>query len=198
MAGRFFEANARRLPECNSAAVLGEFLIQAGILTQYQFDRIMAGKTHGLVLGQYRVLERLGAGGMGIVFLGEHVLMKRKVAIKVLPMDDACPADVVKRFCVEIQVLSQLQHPNIVMAFDSGRVDAAPGFPRLLYLVMELVDGCDLDQYVQQNGPVPIGTACNWIRSARWISCLRSKVPILRALARWPTFTLWEPPCFGC
>src|ERR1019366_3893337 len=64
MADRFLESNARRLPECDSAAALGEFLIEAGLLTQYQFDRIMAGTAYGLVLGQYRVLERLGAGGM--------------------------------------------------------------------------------------------------------------------------------------
>jgi serine/threonine protein kinase len=166
MADRFLESNARRLPECDSAAALGEFLIEAGLLTQYQFDRIMAGTAYGLVLGQYRVLERLGAGGMGIVFLAQHMLMKRKVAIKVLPVDDNCPPDVVKRFYVEMQVLAQLHHPNIVMAFDSGRVDSAPGFPRLLYLVMELVDGCDLERYVDRHGPVPIGTACNWIRQA--------------------------------
>ena len=104
----FLETNAQRLPECDSAAALGEFLIQAGFLTQYQFDRIMAGTTYGLVLGQYRVLERLGAGGMGIVFLGQHMLMKRKVAIKVLPVDDDCPPDVVKRFYVEMQVLARM------------------------------------------------------------------------------------------
>ena len=166
LADQFLETNAPNLPQCNSAAALGEFLIQAGLLTQFQFERIMAGNTYGLVLGDYRVLERLGAGGMGIVFLGQHMLMKRKVAIKVLPVDDDCPPLVVQRFYVEMQVLAQLHHPNIVMAFDSGRVDAAPGFPGLLYLVMELVDGCDLGLYVQRHGPVPIGKACNWIRQA--------------------------------
>jgi serine/threonine protein kinase len=162
----FLKANARHLPEFNTGAALGEFLVQAGFLTQYQLAHIMAGTTYGLVLGQYRVLDRLGAGGMGIVFLGEHALMKRKVAIKVVPVDDDCPRDLVKRFYVEMQVLAKLNHPNIVMAFDSGRAEAAPGFPRLLYLVMELVDGCDLEHYVQIHGRVPIGLACNWIRQA--------------------------------
>ena len=166
MADRFLETNALHLPQFNSAPALGEFLIQTGFLTRFQFERITAGKTHGLVLGDYRVLEKLGTGGMSIVFLGEHMLMKRKVAIKVLPVDDDCPPGFVNRFYAEMQVMAQLQHPNIVMAFDSGRVDAAPGFPSLLYLVMEYVDGCDLEQHVLRNGPVPIGQACNWIRQA--------------------------------
>lgn len=166
IADGFLKANAPALGTCETAAALGEFLVQKGFLTQYQLDRIMAGTTYGLVLGQYRVLERLGAGGMGIVFLGEHVMMKRKVAIKVLPVDDDCPPDVVKRFYIEMRVLAQMHHPNIVMAFDSGRVDPVPGFPRLLYLVMELVDGCDLEQCVMRSGRVPISTACNWIRQA--------------------------------
>jgi serine/threonine protein kinase len=162
----FLQANTPILQACDTAVALGQYLVEQGFLTQYQQNRILAGTTYGLVLGQYRVLDRLGAGGMGIVFLGEHTLMKRKVAIKVLPVDDDCPPDVVKRFYIEMRVLAQLYHPNIVMAYDSGRAEAVPGFPRLLYLVMELVDGCDLERHVLQNGPAPVGTACNWIRQA--------------------------------
>jgi eukaryotic-like serine/threonine-protein kinase len=162
----FLQANAPRLPEFDSAASLGAFLVEQGLLTQYQLDRIVAGKTYGLMLGQYRVLERLGAGGMGIVFLGEHTMMKRRAAVKVLPVDDDCAPALVKRFYAEMKVLAQLHHPNIVAAYDAGRVDAPPGFPNLLYLVMELIDGCDLERHVEQHGRVPIAKACEWVRQA--------------------------------
>ncbi len=166
LARQFLQTNETRLGDYRCAEDVGHALIQDGLLTRYQLNRILAGTTHGLVLGNYRVLERIGAGGMGIVFLGEHMMMRRKVAIKVLPADEDCPPEMLERFYREMRVLGQLQHPNIVMAFDSGRVPPSPGQPPLIYLVMEYVDGCDLDQYGRRHGPVPIGKACNWIRQA--------------------------------
>jgi serine/threonine protein kinase len=59
-------------------------LVQHGLLTEYQAGRVEAGTTYGLIFGNYRVLDRLGAGGMGVVFKAEHVVMRRPVAIKVL------------------------------------------------------------------------------------------------------------------
>jgi serine/threonine protein kinase len=166
LAGQFLQANAPNLPELKNASLVGEALIRSGLLTQYQLDRLYSGTTHGLVLGSYRVLARLGSGGMGTVFLGEHMMMRRRVAIKVLPVDDDCPSSHLDRFYAEMRVLAQLQHPNIVMAFDSGRVPAQSGFPQLLYLVMELIDGCNMEQHVRLHGPVAIAQACNWIRQA--------------------------------
>jgi serine/threonine protein kinase len=166
VAGDFLRGHAGRLAAFDDAKHTGDALVQASLLSRYQLDRILAGNTHGLVLGNYRVLAQIGAGGMGVVFQGEHALMRRKVAIKVLPVDDGCPAEMLQRFYNEMRVLAQLNHPNIVTAYDSGRIAASAGLPLLLYLVMELVDGCDLEQYVQRNGRVDIGTACRWICQA--------------------------------
>jgi serine/threonine protein kinase len=166
LAKEFVKALAGHLSEFASAESLGEALVQAGLLTQYQLDRVMSGKTYGLVLGHYRVLDRLGAGGMGIVYLGEHISMQRRVAIKVLPVDDDCPPMLLERFHSEARALAKLHHPNIVMAYDAGQVAPALGFPLLEYLIMELVGGCDLEQHVQINGPVGVGKACNWICQA--------------------------------
>lgn len=69
---------------CSETERLLPLLVRYGLLTEYQAARVEAGKTYGLVLGQYRILDRLGAGGMGIVFKAEHVDMRRQVAIKVL------------------------------------------------------------------------------------------------------------------
>ncbi|MSU78660.1 MAG: hypothetical protein EXS16_11275 [Gemmataceae bacterium] len=69
---------------CSELARLLPMLVHHGLLTEFQAARIEAGTTYGLILGNYRVLDRLGSGGMGVVFKAEHVVMRRTVAIKVL------------------------------------------------------------------------------------------------------------------
>jgi response regulator RpfG family c-di-GMP phosphodiesterase/serine/threonine protein kinase len=181
-----------RLREYTSEERLGQALLQAGLLSPYQLDRIMAGSIHGLVLGNYRVLEELGRGGMGVVYLAEHRLMKRRVAVKVLPVDDDCPAAVRTRFFAEMRVLSELSHPNVVLAFDAGespgdgalsgslrssaasagledsasRMPLPHSGPPLLYLVTELVEGGDLEKYVVNHGLCSVSEACRYIRQA--------------------------------
>src|ERR1700730_9229849 len=93
-ADRFLTDNQQCIVEFTTAQALGKALVKAGLLTDYQIDRVQVGTTHGLVLGNYHVLERIGAGGMSYVFLAEHNLMKRRVAIKVLPVDDDCPSSI--------------------------------------------------------------------------------------------------------
>ena len=85
-------------------------------MTEYQADRIAAGTVHGLILGSYRVLDRLGAGGMGVVFRAEHIHLRRPAAIKMLPLYASAQADSVLmvRFFNEIRTDAQLQHPHIV------------------------------------------------------------------------------------
>ena len=165
----FLEQCRGQLATYDSAASLGKALIEHGVLTQYQLDRVMSGTSHGLVLGNHRVLDRLKAGGMGVVFRAEHLFMKRQVAVKVLPVDDDCPTMLLSRFFSEMTVLAELRHPNIVMAYDAGRVPSqGPGQPSLLYLAMEFVDGCDLESYVLENGRVSIEQACEWISQAAY------------------------------
>jgi response regulator RpfG family c-di-GMP phosphodiesterase/serine/threonine protein kinase len=163
----FLEERNDRLEEYDSVERLGKALAHAGLLTDYQLDRVLAGTHYGLVLGSYRVLDELGSGGMGKVFLAEHRLLKRRVAVKVLPVDDDCPSAVRSRFYAEMQVLAELHHPNIVLAFDAGELTPTePGLPQLIYLVMELVEGGDLERCVREKGPRPIAQACEWIREA--------------------------------
>jgi response regulator RpfG family c-di-GMP phosphodiesterase len=164
---RFLRNSACQISDIENEEQLGRALVQAGILTEYQLDRVLVGTTHGLVFGNHRVLNRLGSGSMGVIFLAEHMLMKRQVAVKVVPVDDDCPSSVLERFYAEVRVLADLHHPNIVTAIDAGKLPpASHGMPALLYLVMELVRGGDLEEYVQQNGPVDVPQACEWIRQA--------------------------------
>jgi serine/threonine protein kinase len=164
---RFLQEHGERLAGCKDDQSIGAALVAAGLLSTYQLDRILAGKAHGLVLGNHRVLGRLGAGGMGVVFLAEHIFMKRRVAVKVLGVDDDCPPSNVARFYSEMRVLAELHHPNIVTAYDAGKLTApALSLPTLLYLVMELVSGGDLEQHINDHGPADVPTACDWVCQA--------------------------------
>jgi response regulator RpfG family c-di-GMP phosphodiesterase/serine/threonine protein kinase len=166
-AGRFLVEAGAPAADLASPNALGEALVRAGLLTDYQVSRVLGGMTYGLNLGNYRILERIGAGGMSCVFLAEHCLMKRRVAVKVLPMDDDCPSSVRDRFYAEMRVQAELHHPHIVLAFDAGETTSYDGqLPPLIYLVMELVSGGDLEQYVTERGRRPLAQACEWVRQA--------------------------------
>jgi response regulator RpfG family c-di-GMP phosphodiesterase len=166
-AGRFLGQTGTPPVDLATPDALGEALVRAGLLTEYQVSRVLGGMTYGLNLGNYRILERIGAGGMSCVFLAEHCLMKRRVAIKVLPMDDDCPSSVRDRFYAEMRVQAELHHPHIALAFDAGEATSPDGhLPPLIYLVMELVSGGDLEQYVIEHGPSPLAQACEWVRQA--------------------------------
>jgi response regulator RpfG family c-di-GMP phosphodiesterase len=130
-------------------------LVEHGLLTEYQARRIEAGSTFGLVLGNYRVLDRLGAGGMGVVFRAEHMRMRRQVAIKVLPLSPEQDQRILYRFMTEIRAIARLQHPNIVGAIDAGEAHPEDrSSPVIHFFVMEYVPGQNLEEYVREHGPL--------------------------------------------
>jgi serine/threonine-protein kinase len=100
----------------------------------------------GQTFGHYRILEKLGAGGMGEVYLAEDSTLKRKVALKVLPAELASDQERLERFQREAESLAALNHPNIVHVYS---VEEDQGFH---YLTMELVEGEDLGQLISQEG----------------------------------------------
>jgi serine/threonine protein kinase len=138
---------------------LAQILVSREILTRFQADALLQGKYKGFHVGEYRVLQPLGAGGMASVYLCQHP-DGRRVAVKVLNKERAEDSEVRKRFEREGRTVSALDHPNIVRAFEVG-LDAKRHF-----LVMEYVDGWNLLQYVDQHGPPSIETACDWMRQA--------------------------------
>ncbi|HEV3436049.1 MAG TPA: serine/threonine-protein kinase, partial [Gemmata sp.] len=110
---------------------------------------------------RYKIVGRLGEGGMGVVYKAEHRVMGRTVALKVLSLETITshPA-AIDRFRREVHLASRLSHPNIVTAYDA---DEAGG---LHFLVMEYVDGLSLDRVVHDRGPLPVTMACTMIRQA--------------------------------
>ncbi len=139
-------------------AALAGLLVRDGILTQFQAEQFLQGKWRRFCLGKYKVLERLGAGGMGIVYLCEHKLMRRRVAVKVLPESQAKDGSSLERFYREARAVAALDHPNIVRAYDIDHDD------KLHFLVMEHVDGSSLQEIVKKTGPMDVLRACHYIR----------------------------------
>ncbi len=144
-----------------SPEALADALIQEGLLTSFQAEKLLAGRWRGFVIaGKYRLLERLGAGGMGAVYLAEHIIMGRHVALKVLPVGQAEDQASLARFYREARAVARLDHPNIVRAHDIDHDD------KLHFLVLEFVDGCNLHDFIRTNGPLPWDRAAHYIRQA--------------------------------
>src|SRR5579884_1107460 len=141
-------------------AKVAGLLVRDGLLTHFQAEQLLQGKWRRFSIGKYKVLERLGAGGMGSVYLCEHKLMRRRVALKVLPTAKAEDPSSLERFYREARAVAALDHPNIVRAYDIDQED------NLHFLVMEHVDGANLQEVVKKTGPMDVVRACHYIRQA--------------------------------
>jgi len=111
-------------------------------------------------LAEYKLLEKLGRGGMGVVYRALHTELDRIVAVKVLPLGQVDDDQAVARFKREIKAVGRLDHPNIVRAYDARESSGTH------FLVMELVAGMDLADLVRRIGPLPIADACESICQA--------------------------------
>src|SRR5581483_2320389 len=102
------------LPESARGRVLARRLVERGLLTRFQAEQLLVGRTGGFSLGQYRILDLLGQGGMGRVFKAEHRTMHRLVALKVLSPNLLKTGRAQELFLREVRAVAQLVHPNIV------------------------------------------------------------------------------------
>lgn len=127
---------------------LAACMVRDMLLTQFQADQLTGGKWKGFFVGKYRVLEKIGTGGMGQVYLAEHKIMKHKVALKVLPRSRSTDPSALERFQREAKAGAVLDHPNLVKSLDIDH-DANGD---LHYLVMEYVDGINLQELVKHRG----------------------------------------------
>ena len=139
---------------------LAEELVRRGKLTRYQVAALHQGKIKGLVVGNYIVLDKIGAGGMGLVLKAQHRQLQRIVALKLLPPSISRDRAAVIRFRREATAVAKLRHPNIVSALDAGETHG------LLFLVMEYVEGKDLARFVRESGPLPVMQAIDSVIQA--------------------------------
>jgi len=123
---------------------------------EQQIKNDLAQMVGSVLAGTYRLDALIGEGGMGAVFRGRHVLLRRDVAIKVLHPDFARDAELVKRFDREAQSAARLNHPNCVQVTEFGSTDEG-----MKYLVMQLLEGTELQNVL--DGPTPPERAVNLI-----------------------------------
>jgi len=123
-------------------------------------DAVAQDLPPGTHLREYRLLERIGEGGMGTVYRAVHTRLDRLVALKVLLTERMNKPESLVRFQREMKAVGKINHPNVVQATDAGEVDGTH------FLVMELVEGTDLARLVRRRGPLGIADACEVIRQA--------------------------------
>ena len=148
--------------DSRDAAWLAERLVEAELLTRWQADKLLEGRHKGFFVGKYKLLGHLGTGGMSSVYLAEHLLMHRRVAIKVLPKGrvDDTSSSYLERFHREARAVAALDHANIVQAYDIDNEGDTH------YIVMEYVEGSDLNVTVRETGPLAYVDAARYIYQA--------------------------------
>jgi serine/threonine protein kinase/outer membrane protein assembly factor BamB len=133
---------------------IAKYLIDKEHLTLWQANQLLAGR-RAFFLGRYKLLDRIGKGGMGVVFKARHAVMDRIVALKVMSRALLNNSQAVARFNREVKTAAALNHPNIISAYDADCVGSTH------FLVMEYVDGKDLNAWLKARGVFPIAAAVN-------------------------------------
>ncbi|GIW81967.1 MAG: hypothetical protein KatS3mg105_3774 [Gemmatales bacterium] len=145
-------------PRYSDANQLARELIERGWITPYQANQIFLGRGGDLLLGSYVLLERLGKGGMANVYKARHRTLGRIVALKLIRKELLDNPAALMYFHREIRMAAQLDHANIVRAYDADAVDGVH------FYTMEFVEGTTLSQLVESSGPLPMALACEVVR----------------------------------
>ena len=118
-------------------------------------------KVGDLIAGKYRLEKVAGEGGMGIVYAAQHLVLKQRVAVKVLLPDAATSEHVVERFSREAQAAARIMSEHVARVMDAG--STATGAP---FLVMEYLEGCDLEELLSVEGPLPLSDVVDYMMQA--------------------------------
>jgi serine/threonine protein kinase len=138
--GEFMHKNPRAEPPA-----LAEYLVTQGILTPFQSERLLAGKTQGFVLGPFTLMDALGTGSMGTVYKAQSKTDNRSYAVKVLPRRSMWNVRIARR---KVRSFEQAKHPSVVPFVDVGTAGG------MHYLAWPHVEGETLDKRVQRQGPL--------------------------------------------
>jgi len=132
--------------------------VQANALTLWQAQQLMAGRTSGYKVDRYVLLDLIGQGGMGRVYLAQDSRLNRQVALKILSPERINNPRAIARFQREARVGAQLQHENLVRIYDFGESSGR------FYLVMEYIEGKTIGTLITEQGPIPPATAVRLVR----------------------------------
>jgi serine/threonine protein kinase len=145
---------------CRDARGLAKELIRRDWLTVFQINHLFGGRPDDLVVGPYRILDRLGTGGAGTVYKARHVQQDRLVALKMLRCGLDPDPNAVPQFEREIEALRRLTHRHIIRLLDAGEAGGRR------YFAMEHLEGTDLGKRVRLSGALPVAAACEYVRQA--------------------------------
>lgn len=143
---------------------MAKILVEDGFLTRFQAERLLEGNPRGLIVDGYKLLEVLGAGGMGWVYIAEEIETRWRVALKVLPEEARRQAGTLARFQLEAQAGMRLNHPNIVRTFALRKSEDIYGM--IYYVVMELVRGINLFELLVLKRKLDPAQACDIVVQA--------------------------------
>ncbi len=143
----------------DNAEQFAQLLVEEGLLSEWQASQLLSGTTRFLI-GNYVLLDMLGRGGMGSVFLARHTTMNRQVALKIISRRVGKDPASLERFLTEARATASLDHPNIVRAYDVDQDKER------FFIVMEYVAGHDLEDLVEQEGPLGFEFIADCIRQA--------------------------------
>ncbi len=158
-AGLEAAAEYGRLLEGSTAAELAACLVECGLLTAFQTRHLLQGRCRDLMVDGYKLLETLGAGSMGRVYLAEDIATGKQFAVKVLSERHRDEPGMLARFQLEAQAGRRLRHRSIVRTLGAGQTDGLYG--PVPYVVMEYVDGVSLQELVALEGPIEWSQACD-------------------------------------
>jgi serine/threonine protein kinase len=157
----FLEQFSAASPLPDNPQELARNMLEKQLITPFQKEQLLQGKRRGYIIAdRYVVLDHLGAGGMGSVYLVEHKVMNRRMAIKVLPTSSVQDEVLLQRFYREGRAVAAVHHPNIVQSYDLDKDG------ELHFLVMEYVEGTNLHDLVTRDGPLDPQKAAHYIYQA--------------------------------
>ncbi|MDC0274126.1 serine/threonine protein kinase, partial [Planctomycetaceae bacterium] len=149
-----------KLTAIENPTEIARCLIKQGLLTRYQAEQLLGGRARGLLIDHYRVLELLGFGGMGRLYLAEEIESQKLVALKVLNEKYRHETGILLRLKLEADAGRQLQHPHIVRTIEFHDTGA------ICYLAMEFISGINLLELLALKGPLPWPQVCDYMRQA--------------------------------
>ncbi|GHT41211.1 hypothetical protein FACS189443_2670 [Planctomycetales bacterium] len=150
--------NEATLEQFHDASYVASQLISRFLITIWQSKQLLKGRYKGFFLRQYKILGHLGSGGMSAVYLAEHIMMQRQVAIKVLPRKRLEKAIYLERFIREAQAIASLDHQNIIRAYDFDHDGD------LHYIIMEYFPGDNLQTIIDRDKKIPFPRIANILR----------------------------------
>jgi serine/threonine-protein kinase len=177
--------NGEVVSALSDMAILMGVGVAVAVFGSYRIQVLQQQAQEARQLGQYRLKQRLGAGGMGEVYLAEHVLLRRPCAVKLIRPEHARDEKTLQRFEREVRAMATLTHWNTVEVFDYGHAEDGT-----FYYVMEYLPGATFDTLVSGYGPLPparvvhfLRQVCNALREAHGIGLLHRDIKPSNVLA---------------